>query len=690
MSAKDIEDKLATEESSRFLMLFQGVAADYSVYDESTFQRDMARVERVYRGKGFLDAHARVARVFHVNPKHVRLEVVVDEGPATVNRNVTVLGVEGLSKPVADATKLAAVRALPRGQRFDEDKFKDAEDAVKRALTDRGYAYATVTTDAELDVGAHVIDYGFQVTPGPLATFGAITFQGLRPPGREQTLPEAPLLRAIDIRPGSRYSTADIDSSTQALLDLGVFSSVRIEPSLPSPPPAAPVVPLKVVVEPLRLREITVGGGVELDEIKTDVHLMASWEDRNFLGGLRDFRATFKPGLVLYPYRIGNWTGVFRPLPEEWSKIELRQPGFVEARTDAFVRPEFNIFPMLVEVNPRPEDPVIGYRELKIPVGVDRKFWNRLYVAVGYNYQFEDPFSYVHEKDPALQTIGLSYPELVTNLDFRDNAVHPHSGIYIGNKFQVAGGIFGGSATDVRVQPEVRTYVPVARGVTFATRASVGFLWASSYGRDWNHELEDSAATTAASSATAFGPRSTLERDVEIMYFRGFFSGGPTTNRGYPILGVAPHAVVPFLNPATASQQVFQSCDPGQRGFDATRCYLPVGGFTLWELQNELRATLAGPLSGAVFCDMSDVSPHEGDIRLSHLHLSCGLGAAYDTPVGPIRVDIGYRIPPLQVLGFKNERDAADVTKGGDLVNGLPPTILGIPIALAIGIGQAF
>jgi outer membrane protein insertion porin family/translocation and assembly module TamA len=115
-----------------------------------------------------------------------------------------------------------------------------------------------------------------------------------------------------------------------------------------------------------------------------------------------------------------------------------------------------------------------------------------------------------------------------------------------------------------------------------------------------------------------------------------------------------------------------------------------VGGFTLWEFQNELNATIQGPLSGAVFCDMSDVSPHEGDIRLSHLHLSCGLGAAYDTPVGPIRLDIGYRIPPLQVLGFKNESDAQDPSKGGDRVNGLPPTIFGIPIAIAIGIGQAF
>jgi outer membrane protein insertion porin family/translocation and assembly module TamA len=695
VSASDIENKIATDASAKFLFLFQGVANDYSIYDESTFQRDMARVERAYRSKGFLDAHARVARVFQVSPKHVRLEVLVDEGPATFNRHVTLIGLESLTKKDSDAVRLAAVRALVPGERFDEDKFKDATDKIRKALTDRGFAYAKVTSDAELDIGAHVIDYGFKVEPGPVATFGEITFKGLKPPGRKQEIPKDPLVRAIDIRPGSKYSTADIDSATQALLDLGVFAAVHITPTLVSPAPANPVVPLTVDVEPIRLREIGLGGGVELDEIKTDFHLVGSWEDHNFLGGLRDFRATFKPGLVFYPYRINNWTGTFRPLPEEWLKTQLRQPGFIEARTDAFIKPEYNVYPMLLELRPAPTDPVIGYQELKVPVGVERTFWKKLYVALGYNFQLESPFAYVFDKDPALQTIALSYPELVAHLDFRDNPVNPHKGIYLGATFQAAGYIFGGSASDVRIQPEVRTYVPVARGVTFATRASVGFLWSSNYAKNWENELANSPATTAASNPMTQTPadraaRATLERDVEIMYFRGFFSGGPTTNRGYPILGVAPHGIVPFLNPATASQQVRFSCDPSQMGFDPTHCYLSVGGYTLWEFQNELRATIAGPLSGAVFCDMSDVSPHEGDIRLGHLHLSCGLGAAYDTPVGPIRVDVGYRVQPLQVLGFKNEEDAQDAKKGGDPLNGLPPTIAGIPIAIAIGIGQAF
>ena len=693
----EIDDKLETRESTKFLFLFQGVAYDYSVYDEAVLQRDMARVERVYRSKGFLDAHARVASVEQVKSDHVRVEVVVDEGPATVNRAVRIVGLDGLPGDVAKLALATAVSALKQGERFDEQAFKDTEAAVKKVLTDRGYAWAKVDSQAQLDVGKHTADYAFSVVPGPRSTFGRIAFVGLDPDGngpRKQEIAEAPLRRAIDVQEGSLYSTAEIDSATQALLDLGVFSAVEIVPTLPDPPPADHVVPLTVKTEPTRLRRIALGGGLEIDQIKTDLHLVAGWEDHDFFGGLRNFDATFKPGVVVYPVRINNLQGPIKLLPEEWLKTDFRQPGLFEARTTGFVRPQFNIFPLLVETNPPANAPVVGYREVKVPVGVHRRFLKKLFVAVDYSLQIENPFAYVNSLDPALETIVLSFPEVIAHLDFRDEAARPHKGFYVGNTFQVAGGIFGGTATDVREQPEVRTYVPVTHGVTIATRASVGFLWASNYGRDWQTELQNSAATstplgpgaTPAEQAAQAIARRDLERNAQIMYFRGFFSGGSTTNRGFPILGVAPHGVVPFLNPATATRQVQFSCDPGQPGFNAQSCFLPVGGFTLWEFQNEVRFDISGPLSAAFFCDMGDVSPQPWDVRLGHLHLSCGVGGAYDTPAGPIRLDVGYRVQPLQVLGYPNETAAANA----DPVNGVQPTIFGLPLAIAIGIGQAY
>jgi outer membrane protein insertion porin family/translocation and assembly module TamA len=86
---------------------------------------------------------------------------------------------------------------------------------------------------------------------------------------------------------------------------------------------------------------------------------------------------------------------------------------------------------------------------------------------------------------------------------------------------------------------------------------------------------------------------------------------------------------------------------------------------------------------------MSDVSPKPGDIRLEYLHMSCGLGARYQTPVGPIRVDVGYRIQPLQKIGpngYRNEDDLAHA----EPLEGVQPKLLGLPIGIAIGIGEAY
>ena len=52
----------------------------------------------------------------------------------------------------------------------------------------------------------------------------------------------------------------------------------------------------------------------------------------------------------------------------------------------------------------------------------------------------------------------------------------------------------------------------------------------------------------------------------------------------------------------------------------------------------------------------------------------------YDTPVGPLRVDVGYRIPGAQVMG-----EPIDPRIEGD-----PGTVFGVPIAVALGIGEAF
>jgi outer membrane protein assembly factor BamA len=704
LEASAITDRLATEASPEFLGIFRGLFFDYAIYDRAALHRDLERVEHYYRARGYYDVRVRAGRVIPTSKRHVRVEVVVEEGRPVINHDLVIDGTGHLPPSIAAAVVLAVQKKLRKGEPFDEDKFKAAEAAARRALTDNGYAYAKVDRDVFLDIVQRIADARFTVTPGEPARFGKVTIVGLDPDGKEgprpQELSEAPLLRAINIAEGEPYSTAAIDRATQALLDLGIFSVVQIVPDLPNPPPASHVVPITAKVEPSRLRQVRLGGGFEFDQIKTDVHALVGWENHNLFGGLRDFTVDFKPGTVLYPTRLGNNIALpNRLLPEERLKFQLKQPGFLEARTEGFVRPEFNVYPLLVQANPLPGAPVIGYAEFKGSVGVDRTLW-KFFVSLSYNAQVEDPFSYVNPIDPALKgnVLVLSYPDLLVQFDLRDDKVKPHKGIFLGNDVQVAG--FGGTASDVKIQPEARTYVPLGRRVTFATRGTLGWLFPVNYG---SFVKGNPADPNGINNLTR-----SVVTDIETMYFRGFFSGGTSSNRGYPIRGIAPYGYVPFLNPATASSQVQNSCDPTSLMNDhATvanpgsstpqnvalaksalqNCLSPIGGFTLWELSNEFRINVSGPFSVSTFCDMSDVGNQPGQFRKGYLHLSCGLGGRYDTPVGPIRLDIAYRFPGLQELGVPDE---IHLVNSPSSPISYPPRLFSQPFALAFGIGEAF
>jgi outer membrane protein insertion porin family/translocation and assembly module TamA len=657
VDGSDVEEKIATAPSPKFLGLFRGFVYDYEIFDRLTLQRDLARVERYYRARGFYEAHARAGRVMKRGDGHVSVEVVVEEGPPTVIGKVQLQGLQQLPADVRTRALRRADKLLKKGDRFEEGAFGDAETDLKKLLNDRGYAHATVNRDAVVDVVHHTADIVLTIEPGPKAVFGKLTIEGMG------SLPDAPIRRALDITEGAPYSVSELDDARQAALDLGVFSSVDVIPDLGDPKTASTVVPVHVKVEPAKLHELKLGGGVEFDPIKTDLHAVAGWEDHNFLGGLRTYSVSFKPGVVLYPLRVNSWVAPQRLLPEFKLKNEFRQPGFLEARTNAFIRPELNLFPVLLRTNVNPTDPILGYLEFKGGTGVDRVIW-KLYSSLSYNVQVEHPIWYKGPTDSELNTLVIAYPELVTNFQFVNDRIRPRKGIALANTFQVAGGPFGGVARDVRVQPDVRGYIPFGKHVTLAARAAVGMLFPSNYGDSVKHY---GSLTGAA-----------LTNDTQIMFFRGLFAGGPNSDRGYPLRGIGPHENVPFESIGGISTA---SCNANAMP-NADRCLVPVGGLTSWEASLELRFLISGPVSMAVFTDSADVAPKLATIRLSRPHLSSGLGVRYDTPVGPIRLDIGYRLPGVQIIGQQDSKEPPEP---------VPDKIFGVlPIALAFGIGEAF
>ncbi|MBI2391113.1 MAG: BamA/TamA family outer membrane protein [Deltaproteobacteria bacterium] len=648
----DREGAIASEETSKVLGLFRAWWVDYALFDAVTLEKDLQRIERFYQARGHYEARVRAGRVIRTGDRSVRVQIVVDEGPVVRLARVQVSGLEGLP---ADVRKKfgAAWKAAP-GDPFDEEHYRASGAAAEQLLTDEGYAHATVTLGADVDLVKHEAVIHVEVAAGPRCTFGKISVIGL------SQLPENRVRRIVAIEPGDEYSTRAMRGAQNALFDLGTFDTINFEPDLSDP--NATVIPVKISVTEAKLRRIKAGPGFLVDPLRNDVHVTASWEHRNFFGGLRNFRVELRPMLITR----GGFFSVSGAHPGILATSELRQPAFIESRTNGVLGLTGGVLP----------DPINDYRTVTAmgTVGVDRRFAGILFVGLFYRkaLQFASPTGGT-VLPPNVFDATLGYVELLQAIDARDDLLDPKRGWFGSLSLQYAFGgdtLWGGDFGDVRLQPEIRMYGPLARTVILAFRFTTGWLL------PYDYDVREPARRTPTADDPSRYAHESRSRDQRFdatgatPAWRAFYSGGALGNRGYATRQIG----LRDCREDVVEGRLVQA----QRGMD---CSVVVGGASLWETSLELRFVISGPLAGVLFVDASDVSRRRFDLRLDYPHLSVGPGLRYNTPVGPVRVDFGVRVPGAQRIG--GDLDPRETAKDFNL--GFKG-----PYALHFSLGQAF
>jgi len=200
------------------------------------------------------------------------------------------------------------------------------------------------------------------------------------------------------------------------------------------------------------------------------------------------------------------------------------------------------------------------------------------------------------DRSVRLSTVSATYIQ-----DTRDKPLDAHRGTYQTLDFGVTPTAFGSSADFVRFLGQRSLYVPV-KGMVWANRVQLGV-----------------AAPIAGSHVPA------SER---------FFSGGGNSLRGFPINGAGPQRLVPVCsNPAAPTPSTCSTIS------------VPVGGLQLFIVNSELRFPIPviNNLGGVVFYDGGNVYQHirVSDLIDNYTH-TVGFGFRYNTPIGPVRVDIGH------------------------------------------------
>jgi outer membrane translocation and assembly module TamA len=73
------------------------------------------------------------------------------------------------------------------------------------------------------------------------------------------------------------------------------------------------------------------------------------------------------------------------------------------------------------------------------------------------------------------------------------------------------------------------------------------------------------------------------------------------------------------------------------------------------EGSSELRLPLPGRFGAVAFVDFGNVWRDAWGIDLSDLRYAVGPGLRYQTPIGPVRFDIGYQLNPIDGLLVNGE-----------------------------------
>lgn len=591
VSSGRILGRIATQESNRFLFFGAERRLELGVVAE-----DAKRIVALYRDEGFWATRVET-RILPSGDGEVEVRFEVDEGPPAIVQAVLVTGMEGLPRP--EVERVLSGNPIRVGERWTLAAHRSFKETIRQRLEEEGHATASVTSRVEVEPERGAAIASYEVEPGPVYRVGDIEVIG------NLLVPDRRVLAATEtvLQSGDRYSPTILREAQAEVFALGVFSTAVA--SIGKPDPETARVPVFLTVREADFLRLRLGAGAGIEQSYQQVRVSADFAHLDLFRGLQ--RLEFHNELA---YRFLFTTAEVGSGFAGRSSLQFTQPDVIGNKIDLAARAIYERELTLSYVS----------QSIRGSFGLPIRFRRWLYFVPSYNLQryfgvrtFTSPVVTGRPLPPVNCPNGCTFSFLEQRLvaDRRSDPLEPRSGWFGAIGLQEGGGPLGGSFDWIRLVPEARTYLPLGPSWVLALRLELGYLVPLG-----------TVQSCLEQEPSAYDLRVRCSPIVS-----RFFGGGAAGFRGVGAGRLSP------------LQAVVQGS-----GSDRRTVFVPLGGDSSLLATTEFRWFFARNWAAVFFLDVGNVGATPTDaFDSAFFQYAAGSGVRIRTPVGPVRLDVGYR-----------------------------------------------
>jgi len=562
-------------------------------YSGALLRRDEQSIASLYQSNGFRDAAVthKIVDGYQGKPDQLAVYIHIDEGPQYFIHSLEVQGIAKLDKGQVQS-QLSSVE----GQPFSEYNVAVDRDGILQQYSTRGFPNATFEWSSKPASDAHQMDLTYVIHEGQQEFVRDVLISGLDHTRR--SLVDSKML----LKAGDPLSPSAERDTQRKLYDLGVFA--RVDTAIQNPAGEGSEKYVLYDMEEAAKYSIAWGFGAEFARIGGCTACLESPQGQT----------GFAPDATLDVSRLNLW-GLGQSLSFRGRVSTLEQRALINY-TAPRVRGNDKLTLSFTTLYDNSKDVrTFTAQRFESSVQLSERLSKSITLLYRYTYRHVTVDQSTLAISPYLIPL-YSQPDRVGEVswsliqDRRDDPIETHKGIYNTLDIAAAPRAFGSEITFGRFLGRNATYHPIGKKLVLARATSFGII----------HPLHNVADANTA-----------------IPLAEHFFSGGATSERGFPDLQAGPR------DPTT--------------GF-------PLGGTALLMNQTELRFPLLGEdIGGVLFHDMGNVYANPSNISFrtdqhgigdfNYMNHAVGFGIRYRTPIGPVRLDFAYSINPPRFIGFK-------------------------------------